>query len=667
MARPYVNYPFSTDGVELAVKDATALPVNVRGYVFAGSDGTNTRFVNVDSLGRVLVHGAGTAGAPAGGVVSVQGVSGGQTLPVSGTVTGNQGTPGSHANRWMVGISDGSTFISPSTDRTTAAAPFSVRLSDGSAFYLSPSASQLPGSLVGGRLDTNTGAWLGSTAPTVGQKNMAASLPVTIASDQSAVPVSGTITANVGTTNGLALDATLTGGTQKAINRGGAKGATAAADVTSTAEGADHQALDVQIYHGGTVINPTAIRTLTSSDVVTAAQGTAAALAGYWPVRVTDGTNTMPTGDSVARGLFHKITDGTNTAAVKAASTAAVAADSALVVAISPNNVVPVSGAVASQVDGHSASIGSTGDADTSNTVIGRLKKLVSLIAGGLPSTLIGGRLDTNIGTWLGSTSPTVGQKVMSASIPVTFATDQPAIAVTTSPISSTPTLSFGDIALAAITTAALRRTAYTEQSVNFTGSVASSSALDTAAGTGARTLRIFYVDATGVTAGFEDVALNGTANVNLVTATKCFIEKIEVLTVGSTGSNAGILTLRSGLAGTGTVIGTIAATDNRTHWAHHYVVSGKTCNVTGILIGSNVTNTVGSCIGLLRSQVLPVANQVEKQVSDGITVAGLDSSVFRSYGSQIQVTGPARITLYVTTATGSAFNYRGSFDAYDN
>lgn len=47
----------------------------------------------------------------------------------------------------------------------------------------------LPAALVGGRLDVNTGAWLGSTAPTVGQKTMSASVPVVIASDQSTLPV----------------------------------------------------------------------------------------------------------------------------------------------------------------------------------------------------------------------------------------------------------------------------------------------------------------------------------------------------------------------------------------------------------------------------------------------------------------------------------------------
>jgi hypothetical protein len=97
--------------------------------------------------------------------------------------------------------------------------------------------------------------------------------------------------------------------------------------------------------------------------------------------------------------------------AVKGASTTPVAADKALVVAVSPNTpvlpvsgpltdtqlraaAVPVSHAAASQADGHSASIGATTDADTTNTLIGRLKKLISLV----PAALVGGRFDVNIG-----------------------------------------------------------------------------------------------------------------------------------------------------------------------------------------------------------------------------------------------------------------------------
>lgn len=60
-----------------------------------------------------------------------------------------------------------------------------------------------------GRLRIDNSSWLGSTAPTVGSKTSANSIPVVIASDQGAVTISGTVTANIGTTNGLALDATL--------------------------------------------------------------------------------------------------------------------------------------------------------------------------------------------------------------------------------------------------------------------------------------------------------------------------------------------------------------------------------------------------------------------------------------------------------------------------
>lgn len=84
----------------------------------------------------------------------------------------------------------------------------------------------------------------------------------------------------------------LTGGTQKAIARGGAKGATGAADITSTAEGADHQAQDVQIYHGGTAISPLTDAQLRATAVpvsgdVLVVTGTGNA-GGATPIAVTD-------------------------------------------------------------------------------------------------------------------------------------------------------------------------------------------------------------------------------------------------------------------------------------------------------------------------------------------------------------------------------------------
>lgn len=47
-----------------------------RGIILAGRDGTTPRFLVVDSSGRLVAVGAGTAGSPVGGVVTIQGVSG---------------------------------------------------------------------------------------------------------------------------------------------------------------------------------------------------------------------------------------------------------------------------------------------------------------------------------------------------------------------------------------------------------------------------------------------------------------------------------------------------------------------------------------------------------------------------------------------------------------
>lgn len=88
---------------------------------------------------------------------------------------------------------------------------------------------------------------------------------------------------------------------------------------------------------------------------------------------------------------------------------------------VSGGTPIPSSNAAATQADGHSASIGATTDADTAQTLIGRIKNLLSRI----PAALVGGRFDTNLGAWLGSTAPTVGQKTMANSIPIAIASDQ--------------------------------------------------------------------------------------------------------------------------------------------------------------------------------------------------------------------------------------------------
>jgi hypothetical protein len=170
--------------------------------------------------------------------------------------------------------------------------------------------------------------------PTLGQKAMTGSVPVVIASDQNAVPISGSITANIGTTNGLALDATLTGGTQ--ISKIG-NGSITAQLLASNPAGTEN-ALVVRNIPSGTQ---------TVSGTITAAQSTAANLnatvigsgsagtpaSGVITVQGISGGTVIPVSGSITANIGTtnglsldttltggsqktKITDGTNVAAV---------------------------------------------------------------------------------------------------------------------------------------------------------------------------------------------------------------------------------------------------------------------------------------------------------------------------------------------------------------
>lgn len=263
------------------------------------------------------------------------------------------------------------------------------------------------------------------------------------------------------------------------------------------------------------------------------------------------------------------------------------------------------------------------------------------------------------------STAPTVTDKALV----VVISPNQVAIPVSSVPAASDPGIAFGDPALASTSLAAVRRTAYTEQITNFSGSIVSSSANDSSGGTGLRTIKITYYDQTGAGPYTNTFTMNGTTPVNLtgLAGNMCFIEQIEGITVGSGLVAAGTITLKSAVAGGGTTIGTIAVGDVRTFWAHHYVPTGKTCSVTGTLIGSNSTVAGNGSVFLLKSIVIGATNQVEAQIGDFLTLFGQSSQTSRNYGSYIQVPGPARIVMYVIPVSGTSNVYRGSFDFYDS
>ena len=149
----------------------------------------------------------------------------------------------------------------------------------------------------------------------------ATAVPVSLASTTvtGTVAVSGTVTANVGTTNGLALDATLTGGTAKSILRTAAKGTTVAADTTSTPVDANTQALDVSVK--GTVpvsgtffqaTQPVSIAgTVTTTGTLTDTQLRATAVPVSGTVAVTDNAGSLTVDAPVGTPAFVRLSDGT--------------------------------------------------------------------------------------------------------------------------------------------------------------------------------------------------------------------------------------------------------------------------------------------------------------------------------------------------------------------
>lgn len=167
--------------------------------------------------------------------------------------------------------------------------------------------------------------------------------------------------------------------------------------------------------------------TQTISGTVTDNQGTPAALANAWPIKLTDGTNTMPTMDVAARAGFVELTDGTNTASVKAASTAAVATDKALVVTLSPNTPLPAgSNALGSvTVTGTTAISGTvTANQGTANTLANKWPVQVTDGTNTLPTMDVAARAGFQKVTDGTNTMPTMDTAARAGFVQITDATN---------------------------------------------------------------------------------------------------------------------------------------------------------------------------------------------------------------------------------------------------
>lgn len=223
----------------------------------------------------------------------------------------------------------------------------------------------------------------------------------------------------------------------------------------------------------------------------------------------------------------------------------------------------------------------------------------------------------------------------------------------------------FGTVTTSATTNVPIRATTYTEPAANAQRSFSSANAADTAAGTGARQVTLTYYTATFTGPFTEVITLNGATPVNTVSTTIRFVELIVVTSVGSGGTNAGIITMFGATAGGGGTVATVAVGDISTLWAQHYVATGKTAFITGVS-GHNNNASNGTVLSI-RAQDLSSTTSPNTQISDYVQVGGSTTGqITRIYDTPIRIPGPARIVLYGAPNGTPNIITRASFDYYE-
>jgi hypothetical protein len=303
----------------------------------------------------------------------------------------------------------------------------------------------------------------------------------------------------------------------------------------------------------------------------------------------------------------------------------AASADVLSVQGVAGGTAIPVGGTV-------TANVGTTGGLGLDSTLNTLLKPASTLAAVTTIGSITGAiTLPTGAATAAAQTTgnaslasldskiPTVGQKAMAASQPVVMASDQSPIitrdygfAVSQGLIPGAAPHSIRGYN-AALTPAqepvwAQSGATYPVVTVAQTLTLSSASGLDTAAGTGARTVLVTYIrfsDGVEVSAVFT---LNGLTAVT-VTTDGYAINNIRVLTAGTLGSNQGVIYVGYGILTAGVplnILSTVVIGKNNAQQAIYTVPTGKVLMLTSY----RITPTAGSIVQL-RTRSSPTAIQV--------------------------------------------------------
>jgi len=453
--------------------------------------------------------------------------------------------------------------------------------------------------------------------------------------------VIGTVIADLGSSGDLALDATLTSGNQTSRLTDG----TNEAAIATGAAGSGDNALVVGLSPNSPL--PSGSNALGS---VTANIGTTGGLA--LNSTLIDGSQQT------------KITNGTIDVAVKAASTAAASGDNALVVGLSPNSPLPAG----------SNAIGTV--TATQPTAASLNATVVQSTAANLNATSAQGAAATLAGAWPSKITDGTNGPVAVRGASSSASVSDPALVVQISP--NQDPIPVAVYPSGALTNVIVGRTAGTGSGVftpiNATTytpptgaaairSIVSSSANDTALGSGARQVEIQYYDITMNGPFTTTVTLNGTTPVPTSVSNIYYVQRIGVTAVGNSGANAGTITLGSTAVG-GAAIWSIGrgnvaagAGDNETIGGFFYVGVGRIASIWSVTTTAIPKSATISTV--LRSKNPLVATSPEVFVGDHV-ITSAAFTVVRTHQVPITIAGPAFVQAYGTVDTNQCDLYVG-------
>lgn len=183
---------------------------------------------------------------------------------------------------------------------------------------------------------------------------------------------------------------------------------------------------------------------------------------------------------------------------------------------------------------------------------------------------------------------------------------------------------------------------------------VVSTSANDTSAGTGARTIRIVGLDASG-NVQTEDLTMNGLSNVTSVNTFRR-VHRCYVLTAGSGGTNAGVIT-GNHTTTTANVFFVMAASTSESEVAAYTIPTGY----TGFLVRYRA-EPQGATAVTVECALWVRESSGAARLLRPFTVATGSPSDFELYGG-LSLPALTDITLRTTSSSANNVNITGSFD----